>query len=402
MQRTLTTIYDKLQNLNMRIGIEAQRIFRKKKHGMDMVAIELIRSLQRLDTQNEYFIFIRPDEDREVLTESPNFHIVEIPGGPYPWWEQVLLPRAVKKYKCEILHCTGNTAPMFSSVPLILTLHDIIFMETSLWGIMFGEGSSYQRFGNIYRRWGVPRVINKSRWIVTVSNFENRRIREHFGAMVEDRVLTVYNGVGDHFCELLHPSVLNAVREKYRLPDRYFFFLGNTHPKKNTRGVLQAYSGYVAKEGTGVKLMMVDYDRAALKQLLVDIGDPELFGQIVIRDYVNNADLPAIYAQSELFLYPSLRESFGIPIIEAMAAGTPVISSTTSSMPEISGRAAILVDPFKPAEITEAMIRIRKEPGLRGKMIGAGRRQAQQFNWSSAAKKMSDLYRTVVDGNYGI
>ena len=133
----------------MRIGIEAQRLFRKKKHGMDMVALELIRSLQRTDTRNEYFIFIRADKDRQVLTESPNFHIVEIPGGPYPWWEQVLLPRAVKKYKCEILHCTGNTAPLFSPVPLILTLHDIIFLETSLRGIMFGEGSNYQRFGNI-------------------------------------------------------------------------------------------------------------------------------------------------------------------------------------------------------------------------------------------------------------
>lgn len=360
---------------------------------MDMVALELIRSLQRLDKQNEYFIFIRTDEDREVLTESPNFHIVEIPGGPYPWWEQVLLPRAVKKYKCEILHCTGNTAPLFSPVPLILTLHDIIFLETSLLGIIFGEGSRYQRFGNIYRRWVVPKVIYKTRWIVTVSDFENRCIREHFGTMVEDRVLTVYNGVGDHFLQPPHPSVLKAVREKYSLPDRYFFFLGNTHPKKNTKGVLQAYSAYVASQGTGVRLLMVDYDTAALKELLEEIGDPDLFEQIVIRDYVNNSDLPAIYVQSELFLYPSLRESFGIPIIEAMAAGTPVISSTTSSMPEIAGQAAILVDPFKPEEITVAMIHIRKQPGLREKMIRAGSRQAQQFSWSSAAKKMAELYR---------
>jgi glycosyltransferase involved in cell wall biosynthesis len=380
----------------MRIGIEAQRIFRKKKHGIDMVALELIRSLQRLDTQNEYYIFVRADEDREVLSESRNFHIVEISGGPYPWWEQVLLPRAVKKYKCELLHCTGNTAPLFSPVPLVLTLHDIIFLETSLPGIIFGDGSRYQRFGNIYRRWVVPRVINKSRWIVTVSNYENRRIREYFGTLADDRILTVYNGVGHHFWQLPHPSALNAVRVKYRLPDRYFFFLGNTHPKKNTKGVLQAYSAYVAREGTGVKLLMVDYDTAALKQLLDQIGDPELIEQIVIRDYVNNADLPALYAQSELFLYPSIRESFGIPIIEAMAAGTPVISSTTSSMPEIAEHAAILVDPFKPEEITEAMIRIRKEPGLREKMIGLGRRQAQPFTWASAAKKMTILYRTVV------
>jgi glycosyltransferase involved in cell wall biosynthesis len=152
----------------------------------------------------------------------------------------------------------------------------------------------------------------------------------------------------------------------------------------------------VASEGTGIKLLMVDYDVTSLQQLLEEIGDPGLIGEIVIRDYVNNADLPAIYAQSEIFLYPSLRESFGIPIIESMTAGTPVISSKTSSMPEIAGTAAILVDPFKPEEITEAMIRICKESGLREKMIGAGKIQAQYFTWASAAKKMVDLYRTIV------
>jgi glycosyltransferase involved in cell wall biosynthesis len=386
----------------MRIGIEAQRIFRKKKHGMDMVALELIHNLQHLDTENEYYIFVRADEDRQVLTESPNFHIVEISGGPYPWWEQVLLPRAVKKYGCELLHCTGNTAPLFSPVPLILTLHDIIYLETSLTGIILGEGSHYQRFGNIYRRWVVPRIINNSRWIVTVSDYENRRIREHFGTLVEDRILTIHNGVGEHFLQPADPAALNSVRKKYSLPVRYFFFLGNMHPKKNTRGVLQAFSAYVASEGTGIKLLMVDYDMTTLQQMLEEIGDPKLLKEIVIREYINNADLPAIYAQSELFLYPSIRESFGIPIIEAMAAGTPVISSTTSSMPEIAGTAAILVDPFKPSEITEAMIRICKSPGLREKMIGAGRIQAQHFTWASAAKKMVDRYRTIVTPQNGI
>jgi glycosyltransferase involved in cell wall biosynthesis len=380
----------------MRIGIEAQRLFRKKKHGMDMVALELIRSLQHLDTKNEYYIFVRADEDRQVLTESHNFHIVEIQGGPYPWWEQVLLPRAVKKYGCKLLHCTGNTAPLFSTVPLILTLHDIIYLETSLPGIIFGEGSHYQRFGNLYRRWVVPRIINKSRWIVTVSDYEKQRIHEHFGAHVGDRVLTIHNGVGEHFSQSLHPATLISVRKKYSLPDRYFLFLGNMHPKKNTRGVLQAYSAFVASEGTGIKLLMVDYDVTSLQQLLEEIGDPGLIGEIVIRDYVNNADLPAIYAQSEIFLYPSLRESFGIPIIEAMTAGTPVISSKTSSMPEIAGTAAILVDPFKPEEITDAMISICKESGRREKMIRAGKFQAQHFTWASAAKKMIDLYRTIV------
>ena len=115
----------------MKIGIEGQRIFRKKKHGMDIVALELIRNLQLIDTENEYFIFVKPDEDNTILTETPNFKIIELKGGFYPIWEQIALPRAAKKYGCEILHCTSNTAPIFSTIPLVTILHDIIYMESS-------------------------------------------------------------------------------------------------------------------------------------------------------------------------------------------------------------------------------------------------------------------------------
>jgi hypothetical protein len=113
----------------MRIGIEAQRIFRPKKHGMDVVALELVRNLQQIDLKNKYFIFVKPDSDKQVIHETPNFHIIELNGGPYPTWEQIALPFAVKKYNCDILHCTSNTAPIFCPVPLIVTLHDIIYME---------------------------------------------------------------------------------------------------------------------------------------------------------------------------------------------------------------------------------------------------------------------------------
>jgi hypothetical protein len=113
----------------MKIGIECQRLFRKEKHGMDIVALELIRQLQILDTKNEYYIFVKRDEDNRCLKETPNFKIVEVPGSNYFSWEQIHLPRYARKYQVDILHCTSNTAPLFCPVPLVLTLHDIIFLE---------------------------------------------------------------------------------------------------------------------------------------------------------------------------------------------------------------------------------------------------------------------------------
>lgn len=379
----------------MKIGIEAQRIFRKKKHGMDMVALELIRNLQQIDKKNDYVIFVKPDEDRAVLKETPNFKIVELEGGAYPFWEQVALPRAAAKYDCQVLHCTSNTAPVFCKIPLVVTLHDIIYMESSALDIIRSSGSNYQKFGNIYRRLVVPKIIQKSRKIITVSKFEEACIGKFFGMEKDDRLTTVYNGVSEYFKPVADPAILKTVKEKYNLPDRYFFFLGNTHPKKNTKGTLAAFSQFVKQTGSDMKLVMIDYDKTALEKIVQEIGDPELIHRIVLTGYIVNQDLPAIYAQSQLFLYPSLRESFGIPLIEAMACATPVITSNTSSMPEIAGDAAVLIDPFKPEEITAAMIQIYNNDTLKSSMIKAGIAQAAKFSWKTMAEDVLKIYTEI-------
>ena len=155
----------------MKIAIEAQRIFRTNKHGMDFVALESIRELQKIDHENEYFIFVTPGEDR-CLEESENVHIIELKCPTYPLWEQVALPRAVKKIMPDLLHCTSNTAPLQCPVPLILTLHDIIYLEKR-------HSSSftwYQEMGWFYRRMVVPRVLANCEKIITVSQFERERI----------------------------------------------------------------------------------------------------------------------------------------------------------------------------------------------------------------------------------
>ena len=382
----------------MKIGIEAQRIFRKKKHGMDMVALELIRNLQTIDTENEYLIFVKPDVDDTVLRETANFKIIKLEGGFYPLWEQIALPRAAKKMGCQILHCTSNTAPIFTSIPLVVTLHDIIYMESSYYKILRGTGSLYQKFGNAYRKLFVPRIVKKGKKIITVSHFEKNRIGQFFGMTNNDRLVAVYNGVSEHFKIVTDKAELKRVKEKYHLPDHYFFFLGNTDPKKNTKGALKAYSDFLKQTGSDVKLVMLDYDRPELEKLLDEIGDRELINQIVLTGYVVNTDLPAIYCQCELFLYPSLRESFGIPMLEAMGCGVPVITSNTSSMPEVAGDAALIIDPYKPEEITSAMINIQSSNELRADLITKGLVQAAKFSWKAMAEHLLEIYRGMGGG----
>ena len=360
---------------------------------MDMVALELIRNLQSIDTVNEYLIFVKPDVDDTVLEETANFKIVKLKGGFYPMWEQFSLPRAAKKAGCQLLHCTSNTAPIFTSVPLIVTLHDIIYMESSYFKILRGTGTLYQKFGNLYRKMVVPKIVKKSKKIITVSHFEKNRIGQFFKMANSSQLIAVYNGVSEYFNTVTNPEELRRVKIKYNLPDRYFFFLGNTDPKKNTRGTLQAFSDFLKQTSSDIKLVMLDYDRQELEKLLTEIGDKELIKQIILTGYVVNTDLPSVYCQSELFLYPSLRESFGIPMLEAMACGVPVITSNTSSMPEVAGNGAIIIDPFKPEEITAAMIQILSDQELRADLIHKGLVRAEKFSWRAMAEHVLEIYR---------
>jgi len=378
----------------LRIGIEAQRLFRPHKHGMDIVVLELIKHLQQIDHDNEYFVFVKPDEDRAVLPAAPNFHVVEVAGGPYPLWEQVLLPRAAREAGVHLLHCTSNTAPLRAGVPLVLTLHDIIYLEP----LDLRRGSWYQRAGNLYRRWNVPRVMPLCQRVLTVSAFEQARIEQRLPGPA-GQVQVVYNSAGEQFRPITDAAALAAARVRYGLPERFVFFLANTDPKKNLRGVLHALAQLKQQGQLAFKLVMLDYQESALAAILRELNAPDLRADILLCGYVPNQELPLIYNLAEVFLYPSLRESFGIPILEAMACGTPVITSNTSSMPEVAGDAALLVDPFRPETIAAAILRLQNDPAARAALVAQGLQRVQQFSWRETARQVRRVYEEVAEAS---
>ena len=378
----------------MKIGIEGQRLFRKKKHGMDMVALELIKNLQRIDSVNEYVIFVKPDEDNTCIPEAPNFKVVELTSRfGYPGWEQIELPRAAYREGCDVLHCTSNTGPIFSKVPLVTTLHDIIYLESI--SIFKKDGTWYQKLGNMYRRYFVPPVIKRSKRVITVSNYERNRINKYFG-FKDNRLTAIYNGVGEHFKKITNPNTLQSIKEEFSLPDNFFFFLGNTDPKKNTVGVLKAFADFNTIYPKKYHLVMLDYDETELRRILSSIGAPELRELIHLTGYVPNTKLPAIISQCTIFLYPSLRESFGIPILEGMACGVPVITSNTSSMPEVAGEeAALIIDPFNTKEISKAIQSLVEDKMLAKVLSEKGIERAKDFSWKAMAENVLELYEDV-------
>ena len=370
----------------MRIGIEAQRIFRKNKHGMDYVVLEEIKELQKSDTRNEYFVFVAPGEDH-CLHDSKNVHIIEIGSGFYPLWEQFSLPRAVKQLNLDMLHCTSNTAPILCKVPLILTLHDIIFLEPR----DKSNKSLYQNMGWCYRRFVVPKILKKCKRIITVSEFELNNIISKLN-IPEEKMVMIYNGYNEWFKPVEDTEL---VYQQYIEEPGYFFFLGNTDPKKNTERTLIAYSKYLEKSDVKRKLLMADLDRNFLDDIVERNHIENIRDQIIIPGYIKNADLPFIYNNAFAFLYTSLRESFGIPLLEAMACGTPVITSNTSSMPEIGGSEVLMVNPQNTNEITEKMLLLEKDQTLYQKQKEIGIRRAQQFSWKFTAEQLLMVYEDV-------
>lgn len=376
----------------MKIGIEAQRIFRSKKHGMDIVALNTIKALQLIDKTNEYYIFTNEQDDTDCLQETANFKIVRSPGYMYPIWEQIVLPKLVTKYKIDVLHCTSNTAPLNINIPLVITLHDIIYLENNPLKL---KGTLYQKWGNFYRSYLVPMVLKTASKIITVSNFEKNRITDflHINA---SKVDSVYNGVSENFFRKVETVQANEVKLKYNLPGEYIFLLGNTDPKKNIPRTLKAYELYRKNSSDPLPLVIADYSKENLELDLQGMGiNLSILKYIHLIGYVKNADLPAIYQSCKLFLYTSIRESFGIPILEAMASGVPVVTSRIAAMPEIAGHAAMLIDPYDVQDMAEKMNLVLSNEIYYDQLIARGLQRVQQFRWQKTGETILNIYNSL-------
>lgn len=372
----------------MRIGIEAQRLFRANKHGMDFVALELIHALQDIDTENDYFIFVRPDIDEQCLRLRGRFTLIKLTALNYIHWEQVVLPLAIRQYRLDVLHCTANTAPFLTGTPLVLTLHDVLFMNRNA---EMNTATIYQRLGNVYRTLLVPWLIRRGQPVITVSHFASSQIKEEL-RLPDARISVLYNGVSPKFLVPSEEEQHLQARLRYKLPARYFLFLGSADPRKNMINVLRAYLAYRNRDTT-ISLVVSGKNPAFLRQHFTPDECEQIQAHCHFIGYIHDEDLPSLYAMADVFLFPSVSEGFGLPIIEAMASGTPVITGNRTAMPEVAGSAALLVDPHRPPAITDAIHQLTTNALLRQNLIRRGQAWATRFSWPETAQQLLTVYR---------
>ena len=378
-----------------KVYIEAQRLFRKQKHGMDVVALELLQRLSKINTEFSLTVIVKEDIDH-CLKDTASLSIQTLKPGFYPIWEQFTLPRFLTNNTPGLLHCTGNTAPLWGKSPLLITIHDLIFLEENYLFKKDG-GSLYQRFGNFYRSLVVPIAAKRAKYIITVSEFQRQLIMRKL-KVPADKISVVYNGADERFFERAENHVLNTILKKYNIDGfPYFFFLANTEPRKNTEGVIRAFSIFCKEYPQYNHHLVIKGLTDEILQKKIIACNAENFASRIHRvGYIDYADLPGLYQGAAMLWFPSFTEGFGLPIVEAMAVGTPVITSNTSVMPEIAGDAALYVDPYQPEELVHQADKILSNQLLRVDLITKGKKNALRFNWADAVNNLLGIYNKLV------
>ena len=243
-----------------------------------------------------------------------------------------------------------------------------------------------------YRRLVVPRILKKCKKIITVSHFECNRIREALH-LSENQITAVYNGYNTHFRkqETLDKNIIR----KYIPQEEFLFFLGNTDPKKNAACTLKAYALYLKKSNIKRSLLIADLKEEYIDMLLQQESITEIKPYLYYPGYIANQDLATLYNAAFAFLYPSLRESFGIPMLEAMACGSPVVTSNTSAMPEVAGEGAILINPQEPLEIADALLKLENDDVFYQNQVAYGLERVKQFSWKNTAEEYVKIYNDI-------
>ena len=237
----------------------------------------------------------------------------------------------------------------------------------------------------------MPKVIKKCKKIITVSNYEKKRIDKVF-SLQKDIVVPIYNGYSNHFSPKQNPQ---EITKKYINSENYIFVLGNTDPKKNSAGILKAYSEYLKDSNVKLPLLLADLSDDKLNDILKINNLEHIRSNIKLSGYIINSDLPYIYSGASMFVYASFRECFGIPILEAMACGTPVITSNTSAMPEIAGDGSILIDPFNIYSINDAMLQLENDTIFKDYIVYYVFERVKMFSWVNTAIDMLNLYNSI-------
>lgn len=344
----------------------------------------LIINLAQVDRENRYIVII--DKNSPIPFSQKNFYFLKIPFSLklYSPWEQVLIPYLIRRCKPDLAYFPNFNIPLIKYCPYVVTIHDLIYL------LYPKDSPSYLSY--CYARFMLKRAADISDIIITDSEYSKRDII-HYLDTSREKVVAIPAAVGDCFKPLDKIYARKMVQERYKIKKGFILYVGNHHYHKNIPTLIDAYRSL--KERGHYNLVIAGEKSWRTDMLERYVRETGLIGDVIFTGFISPEDLTLLYSASECLVFPSLCEGFGLPPLEAMACGTPVIVSKRASLPEVVGDAAILVDPLDSEEIRMAMENILNYPYLREELIQKGLRQAARFSWKYTSRKLLDIFKAV-------
>lgn len=373
----------------------------KIKAGMGNYIVNLVKEVIAADKkkENNYFIYISK-RNKEYFTDA----IIRIPGNVFfilvpniflnylgkIFFEQCIIPLDLVRRKIDVYHSPGFSLPLLSlsnKTKNIVTIADMTF---------FSHSQHHMTLKNIYFRWIIPQSIKKADGVIAISESTKKDILSYIPSS-QEKIRTIYLGVDQSFKKERNKSMQNIEEEnnvlkKYGIEKDYILYVGVLEPRKNIKGLLHAFAE-VKKKNKKICLVIVGKKGWKYESIFALVKELRLEADIIFTNYVIDKDLYFLYARAICFCYPSFYEGFGLPVLEAMTVGCPVITSDNSSLKEIAKDACILIDPYNKNEITCALKDIINDKKLRNELKIKGKKRANDFSWQKMAQETLCLYK---------
>ena len=370
----------------MRIAIDARKL---RDYGIGTYIRNLLRHLARIDTKTEYVVLCQ-EADRAFAAElGENFRAVPERSRAYSVREQVAIPLDLRREGADLFHAPHYVLPPLTPCRSVVTIHDCIHLRFPQY--------LPSRLGYAYARSSLWVATHRSARVLTVSEASKRDILRYF-RVPESKVQVIYNAIDERFHEEPAADEVMRVRERYQLNDPFILYAGNIKPHKNLERLIEAFHIIRRGELEHVKLLIIGDEISKYATLRRSVHRYKLHKHVRFFGFVPDATLAILYRLARVFVFPSLYEGFGLPPLEAMASGTPVITSNVSSLPEVAGDAAMLIDPYEPDAIAGAMRRVLLDDRLRDDMRERGLARVREFSWDRSVRRVRDIYEEVLAG----
>ncbi len=363
----------------MVIAVNTRFLLSDYLEGYGYFIYETFRRITQQHPDHQFiFIFDRPYDKRFVF--GPNVTAV-VTGPParhpllWKFWYDVRVPAVLKKYKADVFVSPDGFCSLATRVPQCLVLHDLAFLHHPSFIL-----SSHLWF---YKRY-TGKFLQKAASVATVSAFSRADILSHY-KIEENKISVVYNAAKDIFQPLDHEQK-TSIKNKYTEGKEYFVYAGAIHPRKNLLKLLKAFSVFKKRQQSGMKLVLAGRLAWKYQSFTESLKSYKYRDDVLLTGYAGENELVKIMGAAYALVYPSLHEGFGVPVLEAMHCGVPVITSSESSMQEIAGDAALYANANDHTSIADCMMRLYKDENLRNQLIEKGREVTKQYSWDKTAK----------------